>query len=72
MPEVRATAASALGSIGDQYSVEPLIPMLRDEDPSVRRESAAALSTITGQDFGEEPGRWQEWWEENQDLGGGY
>ncbi len=72
VPEVRATAASALGSIGDQYSVEPLIPMLRDEDPSVRRESAAALSTITGQDFGEEPGRWQEWWEENQDLGGGY
>ena len=71
-PEVRAEAASALGAIGDQYSVEPLITTLEDENASVRKSSAQALAKITGQNFGEDAVRWRTWWEENQDLGGGY
>lgn len=72
VPEVRAQAAAALGALGDQYSVEPLIAALGDRVPSVRRQAATALAKITGQDFGEDPGSWLGWWEENQDLGGGY
>ncbi len=72
VPEVRARAAYALGAMGEEYSVEPLILALQDQDSSVRRASAAALTRITGQDLGEDPRRWQKWWEENQDLGGGY
>ncbi len=72
VPQVRAQAASALGAIGDQYSVEPLISTLQDKDASVRGMSSQALTKITGQDFGEEAIHWQAWWEENQDLGGGY
>ena len=72
VPEVRAAAASALGAIGDSYSVEPLLSRLQDKDASVRRASADALTKITGQKFGEDAGRWRAWWEENQDLGGGY
>jgi hypothetical protein len=27
---------------------------------------AEALGKITGQDFGKDPARWQEWWEKNK------
>ncbi len=69
---VRATAVAALGALGDQYSVEPVIGTLGDSDAAVRQASGKALTKITGENFGEDRERWQKWWEENQDLGGGY
>jgi len=36
------------------------------QDGSVRRAAAKALKDITGQDFGQDADRWQQWWEEEQ------
>lgn len=42
-PVIRATAAKAILSIGDDESVSVLIPLLSDKDEFVRRETAYAL-----------------------------
>jgi hypothetical protein len=41
---VRKNAASALGKIGDARVVEPLINVLEDKDPKVRKEAAGSLN----------------------------
>ena len=43
---VRLHAAEALGKIGDERAVEPLIEALNDEDASVRRGAAVALGRL--------------------------
>jgi HEAT repeat protein len=43
---VREFATSVLGRIGGEYSVEPLILALTDEDPEVKRVAFEALATI--------------------------
>ncbi len=46
-PEVRAKAALALGTLGDEKSVEPLIKLMADvSNPAVRRAAAAALGSL--------------------------
>jgi HEAT repeat protein len=47
IPEIRITAASALGSAGTVEAVKPLIRSLRDPDWRVRARSAAALATFS-------------------------
>jgi HEAT repeat protein len=42
-PTVRATAAKAVLSIGEEESVAALLPLLNDKDEFVRREAAYAL-----------------------------
>jgi len=42
----RCLAAQALGSIGGEAVVEPLIAALLDEDEDVRTDAAAALSKL--------------------------
>jgi hypothetical protein len=65
---VREEAAKSLGKIRDPRAVEPLISTLRGEnDFQVRRNTAAALKSITGKDFGNDPKKWQAWWEKNKD-----
>jgi len=44
--EVRCLAAEALGKIGGVSAIEPLIASLKDEDQTVRQESANALETL--------------------------
>jgi HEAT repeat protein len=65
---VRKWTAYALGNIGPEAkeSVPVLIRALEDEDYDVAGWSAQALEKITGQYFGEETHRWQQWWEEQQ------
>ncbi|TET84797.1 MAG: HEAT repeat domain-containing protein [Anaerolineales bacterium] len=65
---IRETAAEALGQIGPEVmeSVPALIQVLGDEYAFVREAAAEALTAITSQDFGEDAGAWQEWWEEQQ------
>jgi hypothetical protein len=63
---VRGSAAEALGELKDPRAVEPLIKALKDESSGVRNPVAEALRKITGQNFGENPGEWQKWWEENK------
>ncbi|MFQ5976389.1 MAG: HEAT repeat domain-containing protein, partial [Candidatus Hydrothermarchaeales archaeon] len=64
--EVRCRAAEALGEIKDPRAIQPLIAALKDEDSRVQEQAALALEGITDQDFGEDPVKWQEWWEENK------
>ena len=65
---VREAAAVALGQIGPEVmeSVPALILVLGDEYPFVCEAAAEALAIITSQDFGEDAGAWQEWWEKGQ------
>mgnify|MGYP001578381448 CR=1 FL=1 len=58
---------SALSETG-KPAVEPLIEVLKDKDSlgGFRGNAAWALRAITGQDFGEDPAKWQEWWEKNK------
>lgn len=58
---VRARAASALGQIKDSRAVEPLIIALGDKG-RVPEEAGSALKRITGQDFGTDRIKWQQWW----------
>src|SRR5207253_7067987 len=44
--EARAAAVTALGQLGDQSAVEPLIGRLADRDAFVRREAARALGLL--------------------------
>ncbi len=64
---LREYAAESLGQIGDRRAVEPLIGILDDRWGAARSNAAGALKSLTGQDFGENHAKWQQWWEENKD-----
>lgn len=66
---IREMAASALAEIADSEAVEPLIASLADESEPVREEAVAALQRITQQEFGENPAKWQEWWQKKGGAG---
>jgi len=63
-PDVRKTAANALGKIKSMRSVPALIEALR----TYGKESGAvsALSKITLQHLGDDPQKWQEWYNSNK------
>jgi HEAT repeat protein len=63
--ETRADAAWALGKIGDPSPVEHLILVLDEGDADLRLQASRALGRITSKNFGESPGEWQKWWEQN-------
>ena len=65
--EARVGAAFALGELKDKRAVEPLMLALQDDESSrVRSFIYVALIKITGEDFGEDHGKWLNWWELNQ------
>jgi HEAT repeat protein len=57
-----------LAKIGPEEKevIPALIQALDDESIHVRTSAVRALKAITGQDFGEDPARWQQWWEEQK------
>jgi len=59
---VYAAGSDILEELGRE-AVPDLIEALEYRDKYVRREAASALKTITGQDYGENVNRWQEWWQ---------
>jgi hypothetical protein len=61
-PYTRRRAAASLGNLQDLRAVEPLIKSLRDEDAFVQKYALESLVKITGQQFGNDPKKWQEWW----------
>lgn len=69
-PLVRQKAAGSLGFLGQMGSQDGVIPALmqalEDEDELVRQSAAIWLNNITGQDFGEDAQRWQDWWDEQE------
>jgi HEAT repeat protein len=67
---IRAEAAEALGKTKDINSIEPLIEALKDKDFLVTWKAGGALQTIKGaggDSLGEDPEKWQKWWEQNKD-----
>lgn len=65
-PNVRMSATKALVRIGDPRAVEPLIAALNDKNEYVRKIVARELSKITDRNFGEDPIKWQTWWDQNK------
>jgi WD40 repeat protein len=65
-PYVREVAIAILRDMKEPKAIEPLITALKDEDWNVRNTTAKALKNITGQDFGKDQAKWQEWWEQNK------
>jgi len=47
----------------EERAVEALIGALGDERASVRIRAAAALAETTAEEFGEDAGAWERWWE---------
>lgn len=66
MDPVQSSAAKALGKIKDVRAVEPLITALKDENSDVQWEISESLTKITGQVFGRDQIKWQNWWKENK------
>jgi hypothetical protein len=62
----RGDAAWALGKIKDPRAVGPLIAALKDEKPNIQEDAAEALEKITEKNFGVDPVKWQNWWEQNK------
>jgi HEAT repeat protein len=46
LPEVRQAAVSALGNVGDECTVGPLVESLRDQNPTVAAWAVAALGKL--------------------------
>jgi HEAT repeat protein len=67
-PEVRRSALWALGRSG-RKSAFALLIRSANEPPEVLRQTAiAALTAMTGLDFGGDTYRWQAWWDGRKDL----
>lgn len=64
--DVRYKTAWALGTMGNDLAVEPLIGCLQRKDASLRSAAAAALSQLTGEEFGDDHARWKEWLDRNK------
>lgn len=67
-PDVRMEAITKLAK--NKRIVEEviplIIPMLKDEDKMVRLRATEALAYLTDEDFGENIGKWQQWWKKNK------
>ena len=58
---VRWFSARALGEIKDAKAIEPLIGLLNEEDQRITSRAAESLAAITGENFGPDSSKWQEW-----------
>ena len=64
-PEMRANAATMLGSNKGKSAVKPLIDALADENESVRVAAHKALVKITKQELPLQAAQWLEWWDKS-------
>ena len=65
--EVRRAAFGSLGRIRDARAVEPLITILEDKESNDKKKAEEGLEQITGQKFGQNHKKWQQWWDENKE-----
>ncbi len=59
--QVRAEAVEYLGKMGTAEGVAALLPILDDEDPTLRHKSRQALTRIAGRDYGRRRATWARW-----------
>jgi len=59
--EIRSRAAEALGNFPNRRAVQALIAALDDDDFGVIYQAEQSLRKLTGQDFADDAGRWNEW-----------
>ena len=57
----RSHAVSSLGELKDSRAIKSLIVALTDQD--IAGGALLALQDITGEDFGEDPAKWDEWYQ---------
>jgi hypothetical protein len=80
-PEVRRASALACAMKEDKRLVPDLIDLLQDPEPGVARAAAAALRSLTKQDFGpaahadageraKAQAQWRQWWTAHRDSSG--
>ncbi len=64
---VQRKSAESLAALGDVEAVPALIRFLNHSRRKLRPQEAeaavAAMRKLSGQSFGNDPGRWQQWWE---------
>jgi HEAT repeat protein len=65
---VRQTALWTLGRCGSKEAARCLLAHLKDDKEPLRRAAAAALSDLSGQEFGLDRKRWLQWWQEHEHL----
>lgn len=58
---LRYKAMRALGGLRDRRAIAPLIEVLGDKNAGIRSTAASELMRITGQSFGEDRAKWEEW-----------
>jgi HEAT repeat protein len=59
--DVRLAAAKALGRIKDPAAVAALGNVLNDTDPAMQYRAVVSLQSVTGQNFGNDLQRWQQY-----------
>lgn len=55
------------GEVNPNQPIEPLLKCLHLKNEAMRKESAATLTKLTGQDLGEDADAWEKWWAENKE-----
>jgi len=65
-PSVRTAVLYALTALIGERAIPPLLKALDDQDAEVRYYAVKALTWSTGQQFGEDPTKWREWWGKQQ------
>jgi HEAT repeat protein len=61
-PSIRSGVAQILGDFNEPRVIETLISLLQDQDSLVKSYAAYSLANLTGQDFGQDYVKWNEWW----------
>lgn len=64
----RQRAIRVLGMTRDPRAVAPLIGVLEDEDASLQEAVAESLRQITGEDFGTDHDKWNDWHQKNKET----
>ncbi len=64
---VAAGACLGMGRIVDVRAVPSLLARLRHPDPAVRSAARESLVRLTGEDFGTDPVKWENWWTRSKD-----
>ena len=65
--DCRQAAVIALGKIGGKEVIGTLIDALGDKDESVGYFASQNLARLTGKNFGIQPTKWTQWWDDNRD-----